>query len=429
MTLPIDAIAAILSDPMLPAEFAALCDCGGRLAGTASERRALELLRSLGQAASGHAGTSVPVRYDGWRATKAELLLLPDGPPVPLACTPLLRSASTAGIEAEVLPLGRAMPEELAALGDALRGRIALVHHEYMFGAAHIHRRRKYAAALAAGAVGFLIEGPLPDAAVAGSSGRRTEPGIPALGISREAAARLAPATSNLAHARIVLRTEEAPATTETLLFEISGPAPGCIVLSAHLDGHDPAESAMDNATGVAAALAVMRALAPYAGRFRRGLRLALFSAEEWALTGSRAYLDSLPDTERRQVALNINLDSVAGAGTLTALCSDFPALGDFVRTVSAAAGLPVGVYLPLMANSDHANFAAHGIPALRLVAGFDDPASNLRYVLTAADTRDKVSLSQLQTATLTAASLVWAALMAPAAALDELRLERRPED
>lgn len=65
MTLPIDAIAAILSDPMLRAEFTALCDCGGRLAGTASERRALELLRSLGQAASGHAGTSVPVRYDG----------------------------------------------------------------------------------------------------------------------------------------------------------------------------------------------------------------------------------------------------------------------------------------------------------------------------------------------------------------------------
>lgn len=44
------------------------------------------------------------------------------------------------------------------------------------------------------------------------------------------------------------------------------------------------------------------------------------------------------------------------------------------------------------MENSDHANFAAHGIPALRLVAGFDDPGCNLRHVLTAADTRDKVS-------------------------------------
>ncbi len=176
MTLPIEAIAAILSDPLLPAEFAALCDCGGRLAGTASERRALELLRGLGQAASGRACTSVPVRYDGWRANEAELLLLPGGPPVPLACTPLLRSVSTEGLEAEVLPAGRATPEELAALGDTLHGRIALVHHEYMFGAGRIHRRQKYSAALAAGAVGFLIAGPLPAAAVAGSSGRRREP-------------------------------------------------------------------------------------------------------------------------------------------------------------------------------------------------------------------------------------------------------------
>ena len=44
------------------------------------------------------------------------------------------------------------------------------------------------------------------------------------------------------------------------------------------------------------------------------------------------------------------------------------------------------------MQNSDHANFALAGIPAMRLVAGFDDPGANLRYVLTPADTRDKVA-------------------------------------
>ncbi len=428
--LPDDAIAGLLNDSLLPQDFAAVCDTGGRQAGTGSECAALDLVRHLGRQATGQEVQVLPAPYDGWEATRASLHLLDSGRRIPLAGLPLLRSAPSppGGIEAKVLPVGRGTPEEFDALGGALRGQFALVRHEYMFAAGHIHRRRKYAAALAAGAAGFLIAGLLPAAAVAGSSGRRQEAGIPAFGITPEAAARLSPSgTPARLHAELL--TREFAAETKTVLFDLPGQEAGWVVLSAHVDGHDPAESAMDNATGVAAALAVMRALAPYAGRFRRGLRLALFSAEEWALTGSRAYLDSLPDTERRQVALNINLDSVAGAGTLTALCSDFPALGDFVRTVSAAAGLPVGVYLPLMANSDHANFAAHGIPALRLVAGFDDPASNLRYVLTAADTRDKVSLSQLQTATLTAASLVWAALMAPAAALDELRLERRPED
>ena len=51
------------------------------------------------------------------------------------------------------------------------------------------------------------------------------------------------------------------------------------------------------------------------------------------------------------------------------------------------------------MANSDHANFAAHGIPAVRLIAGFGVPASNLRLLLTAADTREKVRPDELDQA------------------------------
>ena len=129
-----------------------------------------------------------------------------------------------------------------------------------------------------------------------------------------------------------------------------------------------------------------------------------------------------MPEAERQQIALNINLDSVAGAGALTALCSRFPALADFVRRTTAAAGLPVGIHLPLMENSDHANFAAHDIPALRLVAGFDDPASNLRHVLTAADTRDKATEPELRTAALATAALVWEALTCPATELANCR-------
>jgi aminopeptidase YwaD len=423
MTLPNSAIAAMLSDPLLPAEFAALCDCGGRRAGTASERAARDLLHGVGQAATGKPAAIVPAPYRGWRATQASLNLLEDGRRTPLAGLPLLRSAATppGGIEADVLPVGRGTPEEFAALGGRLRGRFALVRHEYMFAAGHIHRRRKYGAALAAGAAGFLIAGPLPAGVVAGSSGRGEEAGIPAFGITPEAAARLSP-VHGLARLHAVLHTDEAPAVTETMLFDIPGAEAGWIVLSAHLDGHDPAESALDNASGVAVALAVARALAPHAASFRRGLRLAFFSAEEWALTGSRVYLAGLTEAERAGIALNVNLDSVAGAGRLTALCSEFPAVGDFVRTASAAAGLPLGVHLPLMENSDHANFAAHGIPALRLVAGFDEPGSNLRHVLTAADTRDKATEAELRVAALAAAALTWEALTAPTEALAGLR-------
>ena len=227
MSMPDAAIAALLSDPLLPADFAALCDCGGRLAGTESEQAALTLLRRIGHEASGQPAQIVPAPYAGWRSKHAALHLIEPGRRSQLQCLALLRSASTpqGGIEAEVIPVGRGTPEEFAELGDRLHGRFALVRHEYMFAAGHIHRRKKYAAALAAGAAGFLIAGPLPAAPVAGSSGRGPEPGIPALGISPEAAARLAPPHG---HARIhaELLTEEFPAQTETILFDTPGPNP-----------------------------------------------------------------------------------------------------------------------------------------------------------------------------------------------------------
>ena len=61
------------------------------------------------------------------------------------------------------------------------------------------------------------------------------------------------------------------------------------VVLSAHIDGHDLGESAIDNATGLAVALEVTRRLVSEADTWRRGLRLALFNVEEWALTGCLA--------------------------------------------------------------------------------------------------------------------------------------------
>jgi hypothetical protein len=412
MRLPATITAALLADPALRRDFDAICACGGRRTGSASEERAQALLRQLGEDATGRQANAVATPYEGWNLRSSSLELLENGSAHPLEAHALLRSAATppAGIEAEVLPLGRGTEAEFLAAGEALRGRVALVRHEYMFAAGHIHRRMKYGWAREAGAAGFLIAGPLPTRAVAGSSGRGREEGIPAFGISPEAAARLT-RQDGLARVRLSVDASDEDAVTHALLFDL-GAGEQVVVLSAHLDGHDPAESAIDNASGCAAALAVARALAPHADAFGARLRLAFFSAEEWALSGSRAYLDDLPPGERATIRLNVNLDSVGGASRLTALCSEDPGLAAWVARTCAAEGLEIETFLPLMANSDHANFAAHGIPALRLVAGFDEPGSLVRHVLTAADTRDKVSTGELRMAALTAAALVWDALV-----------------
>jgi hypothetical protein len=422
MTLPLHAAiaGALATDVRLWPDFEALCDCGGRLAGTPSEAAALAWLRVAGARATARDAVAIATPYRGWTAQTASVTLLDGGRRIPLACLPLVRSAS-GSIAAEVVDLGRGTEAEFAQVGAALGGRVALVRHEYMFASGHLHRRVKYSAALRAGAVGFLIAGPLPTGVVAGSSGRGEEPGIPALGISPEAAARL---TLPIGYVRTELqvRATEHAATTETVLFDLPGAGPGWVVLSAHLDGHTPAESALDNATGVAVALAVARALAPHVATCRRGLRLAFFSAEEWALTGSRVWLDGLSDADRAAMALNVNLDSVAGSSRLTALTSGFPALPEFVRAAVAASGGAIGIHPVLMTNSDHANFAAHGIPALRLVAGFDEPRSNLRHVLTAADTRDKAAPAELHAAAVVAAAITWAGLTAEDAETATLR-------
>lgn len=410
MRLDPDTAALIASDQGLWRDFNDICDRGGRLAGSESEKRAFALLRERVSAASpANTGRSIPVSYGGWRAKKATLKLA-DGGLVP--CHPLVRTIATGkdGLVAEVIDLGRGTPDEFEAHAAEIAGRIVLVRHELMFAAGTIHRRRKYDMARANGAVGFLIAGPLPGHVVAGSSGREAGEGIPALGISPETAARLGRRAAGWPTATIAIETEEGPAETETLVYDYPGQSDEWVVLSAHVDGHDLAESAMDNGTGLAAVLAVTRALAPKAASFRRGLRVMFFSVEEWALTGSAQYVAALGEAERKKIALNVNLDSVAGSPHLAALSSGYAGVEPFLLAVAEANGQSLRTVRPLMTNSDHANFALGGIPAIRLVAGFDDPAAHLRVVLTPADTRDKVAQSELRQATLLTAALVAAA-------------------
>ena len=411
----------IAADSALWSDFIALCDRGGRQAGTRSEAQALafaqQRLHEIGeQVRLEH------VRYAAWRRKEAALTLANGSS---LECNPLLGSQSTAaeGITAEICDLGRGTEDDFARRAADIRGRFVLVRHEYPFSAQHIHRRRKLQWATERGAAGFMIANPHPNTGpVAGSSGRGGGHGIPAVGIDFEAAGRLVQEATSVRAVNLKSIGEDYEAQSAVLTLDLPGPTPEWVVLSAHVDGHDLAESAMDNATGVAAALAVARACAPHISQCERGLRVCLFSAEEWALAGSRQYLESMAAGVRDAMLLDINLDTVAGDGKLTALTSEFPRLDGWARSLDPLLGTELATYESMMANSDHYNFARHGIPALRLVAGFDRPQSNVRYILTRGDTRDKVERSELASAASVAAVLVWQGLTMADAELRALR-------
>jgi aminopeptidase YwaD len=105
---------------------------------------------------------------------------------------------------------------------------------------------------------------------------------------------------------------------------------------------------------------------------FRRGLRVMFFSVEEWALTGSAQYVQALSEAERAKIALNVNLDSVAGSPYLAALTSGFGGVERFLLEVAEANGQNLRTVRPLMTNSDHANFAGRRHPR-------DSPRRRLR--------------------------------------------------
>ena len=387
---------AIAADSLLWSDFNALCDAGGRLAGSDSASSGFTFA-AVRMAAMGTVRNE-PSDYAGWTCHEARI----EHQGRLLDCAPLLGTMTCEALELDVRDLGRGAPGQVP-----LDGLAVLARHEYPFATHALHRRVKVASATEMGAGAILMVQPeLGVGPVSGSSGRNGGPGIPGLGISAEAAETL----RGGGRVRITIAAEDHPAQTPNLILEIPGRGPGFVVLSAHLDGHPLGESALDNATGVAAALCIARAMAPAVAGLQHGLMLCIFGAEEWALAGSRAWLAGLPPARRAAMRLNLNLDSIAGHPKLTALTSGFPALPGLLQ--GAVPGL--AVHEPLMANSDHANFAAHGIPAARIIAGFNEPASNLRYLLTGADRRRLTSDAELRAATLTSARLLWAALSQP---------------
>ena len=394
-------------------DFHAICALGGRFAGTASEGAAVDFLaRRLGEA-TGRAVTREPIPYRGWSRGASKVVA---GDRTRHA-EALGRSPATpdAGLTAPLLDLGRGTPAEIAAAGERVRGAIVLVRHEFMIGTGHMHRRRKYEAARDAGAAGFLIAcheaGNLP---VTGSAGDGRDGNIPCAGISQEIGAALAPLSGRPITLHTAGRFEDREA--DNLLATIPGRGAELVVLSAHIDGHDLACSAIDNATGLAAALCIAEALRDLVPALPRGLQVGLYNIEEWALLGSAAHLAGMSDADRALRVLNANLDSIAGADNLTALTSNVPGMAEFLHATLAPLGLHLPVATQFMGNSDHANFLRHGIPALRLAAGYDRPLSNMRFLLTPADTPDKVTPEQLKHAAAMGALIALAGCAAPTA-------------
>ena len=176
--------------------------------------------------------------------------------------------------------------------------------------------------------------------------------------------------------------TADAPAVNIIATLPGRDPVPGgdttnrYIVLTAHYDhegvrGGVVFNGADDNASGVAAALAIARDVS--VNPLGATLVIALVDAEEMGLLGAREFVER-PPIPREQISLNVNLDMVSRtAGLLWAVGAHHtPALRSVIEQATADA--PVTVRqghdrpgAPEGANwtnsSDHAPFHQAGIP------------------------------------------------------------------
>lgn len=136
------------------------------------------------------------------------------------------------------------------------------------------------------------------------------------------------------------------------------------VILGAHLDSWDLGTGATDNGTGVAAVMEALRAIKAAALTPRRTIRVVLFSGEEQGHFGSKAYVkDHASEMDNVQAVLVGDL----GTGRIRgfALQGREDARPLMAMAISPLSELGVNE-LPLErgTDSDHASFAAVGVPA-----------------------------------------------------------------
>ena len=265
-----------------------------------------------------------------------------------------LRGSAFGQVSGPLVSVGLARPQDLPEEG--LEGKIALVER------GQITFESKARTAAAAGAVGVVIFNNLPGE-FRGNLGGSGE--ILVVSVSRTDGIRLTELVSTGGStATLTLRLEEVP--SRNVLAEKKGTEDNVVVIGAHFDTVPGTQGANDNASGTAAILALAELVSQKSLPFT--VQFVSFGAEELGLFGSRAYVDALSEDERDRIIAMLNFDTV-GAGTGLMVLGDSQ-LTDIAIERADQNGIELDVSQERSgATSDHASFAAVGIPVLMILS------------------------------------------------------------
>ncbi len=361
----------VIGEVMMRSEFAAnlraLALPGGRVSGTPNAARAEQFVIDRLRAYGFTRVWREPFEMWSWLVHDTRITVLGDPPRVLAGAVAMGRTESTPpeGVTAEVVDLGEGTDADFEAHAADLRGKIVLVREN------RAARGRRLRAALAHGAVGFLVMMP-PDREPTIGNGHCTPQPQPAAVIPHDADLLARLAAGEPVRVNMRLETENWLARPSNIVAELPGRgrhANEIVILGAHLDGWHLGEAALDNGSGAAAILETARALRAIGWQPARTVRFVWFMGEEHGLLGSKAYVTRHAAELDRIVAM-INVDMPGAPRKLLAFGHEE------LRELLAATARDLAAYelehavTGLTGDwSDHAPFMRQGIPTLA-VAG-----------------------------------------------------------
>ncbi|MGC8781967.1 MAG: M20/M25/M40 family metallo-hydrolase, partial [Anaerolineae bacterium] len=380
-----------------------LCrECNGRFAGSDDYRRAAEMVAGWWRDIGLSHVRPEPFPFTAWERGSASCSMI--APAVRHYPCLALPYAPACDLEAEALDLGFGLEADVARAGEALRGKIALVKNGAPPGAKPEHRLQKYARVKAAGAAAFIFiddqPGMLPP------TGSLVfvpdEPTLPGIGIPHEAGLDLARWAATGAPLRLRLRLENRLWRSESwnvvgdlAAADADGTAPA-IIVGGHLDGHDIAQGAIDNASGIVAITEIARSLAPLAAHLQHNVRFIAFGAEELGMLGSYAYVQQHLG-ELDALRFVFNLDCVGTGDRVGFALQDCSELAPLFRQMAGELATPLDVGEYLVPFSDQFPFTMQGIASAFIHTSGDRGPRGWGH--TAADTLDKVNVQAIRLA------------------------------
>ncbi|OEJ25603.1 Leupeptin-inactivating enzyme 1 [Streptomyces agglomeratus] len=160
-------------------------------------------------------------------------------------------------------------------------------------------------------------------------------------------------------------------ATGYNLIADWPGGDPNQILMAgAHLDSVSSGPGINDNGSGSAGVLETALAVSRAQLKPTKHLRFGWWGAEELGLVGSKAYVNSLPTTERSKFSGYLNFDMIGSPNPGYFVYDDDPAIEKTFKDYYAGIGVPTEIETEGDGRSDHASFKNVGIPVGGLFTG-----------------------------------------------------------